>query len=117
MSWTLGGVSIRSAHKKVINPSVATSTKRALSGRFTRDAIGEKKMILSCAWTPMEEQDYNTIVAAYLDQVENGTSKALVISETGFSFSGNVIIQISAFEFGIPNQYEVRDMEVEFIEI
>ncbi len=116
MSWTLGGVAIRSPHQKKVTDDINEATNRTLSGKFYRDFIGSKKKIFDCAWRPIEKADFDTIMAAYDSQADSGTNVALVISESGLTFSANVLIVVANYDFSIPNTYTYRDFQVKFIE-
>lgn len=117
MAWTLGGVTIRSPHKKKVDQSSSRVLNRGLDGSFHRDFVGNEKKIFDCFWSPMFPEDVTTILAAYNAQRTLGTSYALVISETGFSFSGNVLIELNPYDFEIPNVYTHPDVPVRFIEV
>lgn len=117
MAWVLAGDTIPAPQNKRIERSAITVTHRTLDGGFTRDFLGSEKDIISGDYDPISRADAETIIAHWEDQQQNGTTKSLVITEDGFTFSGNVHINISPSAFPIANSYDYQTLSVIFTEV
>lgn len=117
MSWTLAGDTIPAPHNKSFRRNAVSVTNRTLAGGFKRDYVGDEKKVIDCDYEFLEQSDIETIIAHYEDQRDNGTSKTLVIDETGLSFNAPVLIDVNPATFPVPNLYSWQRIKITFTEV
>lgn len=115
MAWALEGNPISAPTKKTFKPSTQQVTRRPLSGAFTRDYIGDEKMIIDCEWENISKTEYDFIKNQYDEQRLYGTNKSLAISD--ISFSADVIIDMQDHDLPYSNHYDWRKLKIVFYEI
>lgn len=115
MAWTLGGVEINAPHQKNEARSAQIVQHRTLDGSFKRAILGSEKRIFSCEWQPVNNTDFNTIIAQWESQRDTGADINLTIDQ--MNFNGNVLIELKGdIEYYLSNNYDYRIFKVIFYE-
>ncbi len=114
MSWTLGGDPIPIPKNKVITRSIQTVLHRMLNGNFTRDFVGDEKLIIEANYQNISTDDMDTLVALYEDQRDNGNTHLLVINELSISIP--VLIDLGSENYTIEECYKYRRINLIFHE-
>jgi hypothetical protein len=115
--WTLNGTEIPAPNSKPITRNVQEVTHRTLNGSFSRDFVGDEKIIIEAEYEHISASDYNVLNTIYEDQRDNGTEVTLVINDTDFSFNAPVLIKIDEIDFDLPNHYNYRKCRITFTEV
>jgi hypothetical protein len=115
--WVLAGDPILEPLKKTVTRSAMAVTNRTLSGSNRRDFIGSEKKIITIQYEYATQAELDVIFTHWEDQQQNGTSKLLTVTKTGFTFSGNVLIDISTIDMPARLTYDYQAVTVTFTEI
>lgn len=117
MAWTLNSNSITAPDEKTVERNSQSVVHRAIDGSHSRDFVGDEKKIITGRWNFLSQVNFDVIKTAYEAQRDSGTSINLTISDANFSFNANVLIELSAETYPLPNYYGYRNITVKFIEV
>jgi hypothetical protein len=108
--WQINGHPIQAPSKKKKVLDIASQTHKTLDGSYSRDYIGNEKMVLQCEWENISLADYQVLSDARDRQINSGLAVRLTISETGFTYNAMTILHLPDIDFHLPNHYSYRHL-------
>ena len=94
MSYQLDGTDIRAPHRMSEANSTQYAQVRTLDGSINRDFFGSNKRVWKLEYNNTQKAEYDTIYAIYSAYLSDNTAKTFVVSETNYSITATVHIDL-----------------------
>ena len=101
MAFILDAVTIRAPKEIDESNSTQVAQNRTLSGAVTRDYFGSNKKVWVLQYETTKKTDFDTINTIYLSYLSTGTAKTWSVTETNYTASANVHVDLQVREFRI----------------
>ncbi len=101
MSYALNGSAIKSPQSIEETNNTQYAQQRTLGGTVGRDYFGSNKRVWKLEYKNISKDAYDTINTAYQSYLSTGTGVAWVSTETNYSFSTTVHVNLDSRGFTV----------------
>jgi hypothetical protein len=100
-AYTLNGTGIKAPNSMQEDNNTQYAQQRTLSGSVNRDYFGSNKRVWKLEYKNISKANYDIINTAYQAYLSSGTAQTWVISETNYSVSTTVHINLDSRGFSV----------------
>lgn len=116
MAYTLDGSNIRAPHEMDETNSTQVAQVRTLDGTISRDYFGSNKKVWTLNYNNTKKADYDTINTLYQTYLSTATPLTWEITETNYSVSTSVHVDLSQRNFRVRGTDYISDFTLTLTE-
>ena len=116
MAYSLASTEIRRPHSISETNSTQVAQNRTLDGSVNRDYFGDNKRVWVLDYKNTNKTDYDTIKTIYTNYLANATAVALSITETNYTVTATVHVDLLDRGFTVKGTSYISDFTLTLME-